>query len=77
MITLKPTTLRNNLFQTLHRAARGEKVKIVSKQGTFFLVKQHSRENQCDADKPKVKGSIIGNLDDADKKLRDYLRIPG
>jgi len=78
MLTLKPTQLRNNLFKTLHKVALGEKVQIISKEGTFYLInsEQAGRDENSNIDKPKLKGRILGTLNDADKKLRKYIKVP-
>jgi len=76
VITMKPTALRKNLYKTLRKAAFGERVRIVTKQGTVLLSKEQEEQKRASPGKTKIPGKIVGGLKDADRILRKHLRVP-
>jgi hypothetical protein len=82
MTYLTPTDFRRHLFETLDRAAHGQKIAIRTRGGTVCLVPERSLHARpikvMDPLKPKIKGYVPDDFDSkkADAALRKYMRIP-
>ena len=81
MIIYKPTELRNNLFSTLETVQKGEMVCIKTRKDNLYIISEKHLEKLTHSSKnilgvSKVRGKILGSLDDADKKLAEYIVIP-
>jgi hypothetical protein len=81
METQTPTSFRANIYRILEKVATGFEVRIKTKKGNIILIseknlnkKQASRKEGLL--KPKARGRINGTLDDADERLRNYIRMP-
>lgn len=81
MILLAPTDLRNNLFDTLETVKNGEMVCIKTRTENLYIISQKQLDRLTHSYKTvsasqKISGKIIGNLEDADRELKDYLVLP-
>ncbi len=81
MILFTPTELRNDLFNTLETVQKGEMVCIKTRKENLYIISEKHLEKLTHSYKAtlgmvKVKGKIIGNLDDADKALAEYIVLP-
>jgi len=81
MIIYKPTELRNNLFNALETVLKGEMVCIKTRKENLYIISEKHLEKLTHSSKAvlgasKVRGKILGSLDDADKKLTEYIILP-
>ncbi len=81
MILLAPTELRNNLFNTLETVRKGETVCIKTRKENLYIISEKQLERLTHSSKTifasqKITGKIVGNLEDADKELKEYLVLP-
>ena len=81
MILLAPTELRNNLFNTLETVRKGEMVCIKTRTENLYIISQKQLDRLTHSSKTiaassKISGRIVGNLEDADKELKEYLVLP-
>ncbi|HMV41902.1 MAG TPA: hypothetical protein PK079_00790 [Leptospiraceae bacterium] len=81
MILYTPTELRNNLFTTLDTVKRGETVCIKTREENLYIISEKQLERLKHSSKTitgsqKIKGRILGNLEEADKLLADYIILP-
>lgn len=81
MILLAPTELRNNLFNTLETVRKGETVCIKTRTENLYIISQKQLDRLTHSSKTitasnKISGKIVGNLEDADKELKEYLVLP-
>ena len=77
----KPTELRNQLFNVLETVKKGEMVCIKTRKENLYIISEKHLEKLTHSSKTilgasKVRGKIIGSLDDADKKLAEYIILP-
>ena len=77
----KPTELRNHLFNVLETVKKGEMVCIKTRKENLYIISEKHLEKLTHSSKTvlvasKVRGKIIGSLDDADKKLAEYIILP-
>lgn len=81
MILYTPTELRNNLFGTLETVKKGEMVCIKTRTENLYIISQKQLDRLTHSSKTittshKVSGKILGNLEDADRELKEYLVLP-
>ncbi len=81
MIIYKPTELRNHLFNALETVQKGEMVCIKTRKEKLYIISEKHLEKLTHSSKAvlgasKVRGKILGSLDDADKKLTEYIILP-
>lgn len=81
MLFLGPTDLRTKLFDALETVKNGETVCITTRTENLYIVSQKqfdrlSNPSRAHGSSQKLKGKIIGNLEDADKELKEYLNLP-
>jgi antitoxin (DNA-binding transcriptional repressor) of toxin-antitoxin stability system len=81
MEILTSTKFRANLASVMKRALMGIDVRIQTKEGAVRLVPVEEEEvrdeNERNAPlRPKIKGAIVGDLEDANFLLREHLRLP-
>lgn len=81
MKLLAPTELRNSLFDTLETVRKGEMVCIKTRKENLYIISEKQLERLTYSSKTslasqKINGKILGNLNDADKKLKEYLVLP-
>ena len=81
MLTLAPTTLRNDLYNTLELVKNGESVCINTRTDKFYILSEKQMEVLIHSSKveffsKKVSGKILGSLDEADLELKKYLILP-
>jgi hypothetical protein len=81
MILLAPTELRNNLFNTLETVRKGETVCIKTRTENLYIISQKQLDRLTHSSKTvgisnKITGKIVGDLEDADKELKEYLVLP-
>ena len=77
----KPTQLRNQLFNVLETVQKGGMVCIKTRKEKLYIISERHLEKLTHSSKTilgasKVKGKILGSLDDADKKLAEYIILP-
>ena len=77
----KPTELRNHLFNVLETVQKGEMVCIKTRKEKLYIISERHLEKLTQSSKivlgvSKVRGKILGSLDDADKKLAEYIILP-
>ena len=77
----KPTELRNHLFNVLETVQKGEMVCIKTRKENLYIISEKHLEKLTHPSKTvlgasKVRGKILGSLDDADKKLTEYIILP-
>ena len=77
----KPTELRNHLFNVLETVKKGEMVCIKTRKEKLYIISERHLEKLTHSSKTvlgasKVRGKILGSLDDADKKLAEYIILP-
>ena len=77
----KPTELRNHLFNVLETVKKGEMVCIKTRKENLYIISEKHLEKLTHSSKTvlgtsKVRGKILGILDDADKKLAEYIILP-
>ena len=78
MILYTPTELRNNLFGTLETVKKGEMVCIKTRTENLYIISQKQLDRLTHSSKTitasnKISGKIVGDLEDADKELKEYL----
>lgn len=81
MNVYKPTELRNHLFNALETVQKGEMVCIKTRKENLYIISEKQLEKLTHSSKTilgesKVRGKILGSLDDADKKLAEYIILP-
>ncbi len=77
----KPTELRNHLFNVLETVQKGEMVCIKTRKENLYIISEKHLEKLTQSSKTvigarKVRGKILGSLEDADKKLAEYIILP-
>ncbi len=75
MNTITPTYLRKNLFEELSAVVRGMPVRIKTKAGNAIILPEKEFKLSNSKSVSKIKGKIIGNLEDADQELRKYIQL--
>jgi len=77
MITVTPTQLRNGLFTQIDHALKGTPIHIRTKRGNAVLISEKTFEaTSAPTPNQKIRGRIVGNLNDADKALQQHLSLP-
>ena len=78
MHTVTPTELRKELFRELQLVACGSPLRVRTKKGNVVIVAERAFKptTKIQSGAQRVPGKIVGNLDDADKKLKAHLKLP-
>lgn len=81
MLELAPTKLRDDLYNTLESVKNGETVCVKTRTERFYILSQkqmdvliHSSKTEFFA--KKLSGKILGNLEESDLALKNYLILP-
>jgi PHD/YefM family antitoxin component YafN of YafNO toxin-antitoxin module len=74
----KPTEFRNHLFSALETVEKGEMVCIKTRKENLYIISEKQLEKLTHSSKTvlggsKIPGRILSSLDDADKKLTEYI----